>query len=62
MFDSQYKSLLYYNDISFEDVVHMVDIYLDDMPMDKNVDNLLGVLLYTFLHIAYIQDQPEMLC
>jgi hypothetical protein len=51
MFDNYCKSLLYYNDISYEDVVYMVDIVLDDMVKDKNVDNLMVVLLNTFLHI-----------
>ncbi len=59
MFDNHYKSLAYYNDISFEDVVYKVDIDLDDMLTDRNVGNLMVVLLNTFLHILYIQYQPE---
>jgi hypothetical protein len=59
MFDNHYKSLVYYNDIAYEDVVYMVDIYPDGKLMDRNVDSLRVVLLNTFLHILYIQSQPE---
>jgi hypothetical protein len=51
MFDNHYRLLVYYNDISYEDVVYKVDIDPDDMLTDKNVDNLMVVPLYTFLHI-----------
>ena len=51
MSDNHYKPLVYYNDISYEDVVYKVDIYPDGMLTDRNVDNLMVVLLYTFLHI-----------
>lgn len=59
MFDNHYRSLVYCNDIAYEDVVYKVDIYPDDKLMDRNVDNLMAVLWNTFLRILCIHYQPK---